>query len=55
MVSAYKIDMTVKPACVVRDRLLIPICKISDNIYMIAGYDNSVPVNDQRPVMFIDI
>lgn len=32
MVSAYKMDMTVKPACVVRDRLLIPICKIPDYI-----------------------
>ena len=32
MIAAYKMDMTVKLACVVRDRLLIPICKISDNI-----------------------
>jgi hypothetical protein len=54
MVSAYKMDMTVKPACVVRDRLLIPICKIPDYIYMIIGHDNSIPVCDQRLVMLIN-
>ena len=55
MIAAYEMDMTMKLACVVRDRLLIPIRKISDDVYMIVRHDDSVPVCDQCLVMLIDI